>query len=1024
MGLGNKLLDINYKPEQVIEKASHNIEMPFYAGKFVKCPVKFTSDVFEFMESSEFMNIELRPIQRIIIEDMYNTFDDNGLPKYNQGVVISGMRCHALGTKVLMYNGTLKNIEDIKVGDKVMGPDSKPRNVLEVCAGESELFEIRQDKGITYVVNDEHILSLKKDIKWCIRCSSKNPGRNINYSAYPDIVEIPIKEYLKKSKSWKRCFKGYKPDCIEFSAQPVPIDPYLLGLWLGDGSNDVLKITSADIEVSSWLEDFANKNDMKLSVYKKKGTVARDYKLVKKIQNSSIPNPIWMEFKKLELIKNKHIPLIYLANSKEVRLQLLAALIDTDGWYNGLNTYEITQVNETLIRGIKLIADTLGYITNLRKKETSCQVDGCKGTAWRLSIYGDVSDIPVKIQRKKFLEKPYKTSNRKAMSNLSVSSLGMGKFAGISIDGDHLYCLEDCTVTRNSGKSAVASMCCAWQTHCLLQYDSPAEALGQMSGYQLTAQFIATSEAQSKQTAYSSFETLMNANSWWTKYIAYLKDREINEGKETLYQGLTRSIFFKEKNVIIKSLHSNSASLAGMTSYFVVFDEMSRFKVSDNEIQLESEKSCAQAVYNTSSRSAASLNPFSRILTVTSPMYEKDYGMQLLYLAGTVRAWSNSQLTDTLRRKYRPKTGRHNEKMVGYHFTTFEMAPRVKNKYGIMTGVSEEDFINEQMQSPLAYSRDYLAIPPGSENPFFEHPDRIEMCVSPVSGLFQFTDKIIDDVCLVDGKTEIRSYIAKDIYIDHGDKRKRYFICCDQGEKKCKFVVCMGHIEDYTGVEGAKQPYKIKIDFVEEWTPDLYKKITVSFSNVEEIIKILAAKFNVIRVTYDQWQSVESIQRLFAQGINSVRLEINTQMYEEMKRLFYSGYVDIPQSDLLMTELRQLNLVRGTKIDKPPNGSKDAADAVCRVIYSCYGDYMESAINSEGDISKGRLVHAPNVRDVYAILKKEDEMKQSMTFSSRNTGGYDIFGSSDTYVQCNVPGGAAGRRKGGFDLHKALNGKR
>lgn len=545
-----------------------------------------------------------------------------------------------------------------------------------------------------------------------------------------------------------------------------------------------------------------------------------------------------------------------------------------------------------------------------------------------------------------------------------------------------------------SGKSAVASFICAGMTHDMLKYDDPAAHFGQMQGYQLTAQFVATSEEQSKQTAYSSFESIIMGNPWWKKYIQYLRDRESADSKRQQYfQHLSRSIWFREKNIIIKSLHSNSASLAGMTSYLVVFDEMSRFAVSENEIQGETESRTAQAVYNTSQRSAASLSPYSRVLTVTSPLYERDYGMQLFYQAGTVRTGENEKETTYLRKKHKPKNGT-NSNIIAYHFTTFEFAPLTVNKHGKRSGVDPNEFLTYKNTQPTAYKRDFLAIPPGAENPFFEFPERIDLCISPESSRFHFVDKIIEDSVVKDGLVEIRSYIAKDMYVDHSDMMKRYIVCVDQGETRDRFVVAMGHIEDYSQVPDARVPYKIKIDFVEPWIPDKANKVTVSFQNVEHVIAALANRFNIIRVTYDQWQSVESIQRLFSQGIYSTKLEISTTMYEEFKRMIYNGIVEIPNSDMLVSEMRQLNLIRGKTVDHSQGNYKDMSDAVCRVVYSCYNDYLEAAANGEPML--GQTIHMPTIKSVADMYSQQhSEMVSALNGSA---GASDIFGDKSFYI--------------------------
>lgn len=51
--------------------------------------------------------------------------------------------CHAKGTKILMYDGSMKNVEDIKVGDCLVGDDGKKRTVLELHRGIDKLYEIK-----------------------------------------------------------------------------------------------------------------------------------------------------------------------------------------------------------------------------------------------------------------------------------------------------------------------------------------------------------------------------------------------------------------------------------------------------------------------------------------------------------------------------------------------------------------------------------------------------------------------------------------------------------------------------------------------------------------------------------------------------------------------------------------------------------------------------------------------------------------------------------------------------------------
>lgn len=496
-----------------------------------------------------------------------------------------------------------------------------------------------------------------------------------------------------------------------------------------------------------------------------------------------------------------------------------------------------------------------------------------------------------------------------------------------SVDGNGIpvYDVATLIVGMRSGKSLINSVIASFLLHRLLSMEDPAKELGQVSYYKLSGSFIANSEQQSKQTAYASFENIISSSPWWVKYIGWLKDREQHEGRETLFIQTQRRIYFPEKNLEILSLHSNSQSLAGLTAFFVSFEEISRADIVSGAIQDHTEKRSAQAVYYTASRATKSLYPFSKIVVTTSPMYEDDFGMQLLYVSKDFKCGINRSIMDSLRLKYPNKASR----MIAYNYASFEANPRTPEN---PSGFTEESFQMEKISNPTAAMRDFWAIPPNALAPFFEYPEKIDSCINmhhvPVA---LFEDAYFEETFNTLDKFEIRRYVGKKIFPQKTDKFKRYIICCDQGEVKDSFVVAMGHGEEVlvdvpnsSGIMEKSKRYKIIIDLVEEWKPNKLDRITVSFQNVEESIRILGQNFLVTKVLFDQWNSVESIQRLFSEGLYTERIGATMEMYETLKLLLYSGMVELPNNQKLISELRQLNRVRTSggreKTEHPPSG--------------------------------------------------------------------------------------------------------
>ena len=422
------------------------------------------------------------------------------------GGYASNGKCFGKNTKVVMYSGKLKKVQNVKVGDLLMGIDSTPRKVLSLHSGIDKMYIVKQYKGLNYIANGNHILTLRKSdyarkTKKYLRKNGNFQRPNGLYSSYDNITNISIDEFIQKSNPFKKNFLGYRTG-VEFPSKKVKIAPYFLGIFLGDGSSSKTAITTADKEISDYLYQHAVKLDLRLSVSGKKDSKAKTYRFAKKNTKANIEicskkiykNKKWLEniylkkelsslkigklckvnyvtilnwlkkynikrrpsaeknelekrFIKYNLIDNKHIPDDYLYNTRKIRLRVLAGLIDTDGYTNG-NGYEIIQKNKILSYQIYYLASSLGFRCSINKRECSIKSIGFKGIYYRISINGEVYNIPIKIERKKI--KPYKQKRNPYTTGLKIKYKGVGKYYGFTLDGDGLFLLEDFTVLHNS----------------------------------------------------------------------------------------------------------------------------------------------------------------------------------------------------------------------------------------------------------------------------------------------------------------------------------------------------------------------------------------------------------------------------------------------------------------------------------------------------------------------------------------------------------------------------------------------
>ena len=346
-------------------------------------------------------------------------------------------KCLAPGTPVLMYSGEIKKVEDIQCGDLLMGPDSKPRCVVSLAHGREEMFQITPSKGDAYVVNRSHILSLRM-----------TGGAHIPF-AKNEIINMGIEEYLSRNNTFKHCAKGWRVG-VEFFQQEVPIDPYFLGLWLGDGHSNKPSITTGDLEIKNYLLEFAYGLDLRVRIEanSENSEVFHLLHTTGNTNGSHRPNELKASLHRLRLLNNKHIPLIYKANAKSYRLELLAGIIDSDGHYASRGAYEITLKSKRLTDDVLWLARSLGLAAYTKQCQKTCCNNGIEATYFRTIISGDIDLIPCKITRKK--ARPRKQKKNVLNVGIQVESVGTGEYFGFQIEGDGLFLLGDFTVTHNT----------------------------------------------------------------------------------------------------------------------------------------------------------------------------------------------------------------------------------------------------------------------------------------------------------------------------------------------------------------------------------------------------------------------------------------------------------------------------------------------------------------------------------------------------------------------------------------------
>lgn len=371
--------------------------------------------------------------------------------------------CFVPETELKLFDGNVIRADQVKVGDCLLGDNSTPRVVEKVWSGDSEImYRINQNKADSYIVTGAHILvlvwngptpkisSINNKMGTYLSASyfgsdlkshSKNfviqsPNKMKDEPIYQSkelaleaakqwidqaltsilesgsVIEISVEDFLQLSPNVRCHLYGYRvsiPESLGSGARDMkdlPLDPYSLGLWLGDESSNV-----------------------------------STEKLIE-----------------LNVLNNKHIPKLYLHSTSDIRFELLAGLIDSNGSLlrtkgmeetrNITFTYRIKMTCQQLTEEISELCRSLGFSTsNVQKVK--------KSNSWIVRFGGSaIYDVPVKTPSKdpKVINRNRKASNciQPLNSSITIEKLtGDYQFIGIRTNDNQRFLLKDNTVVHN-----------------------------------------------------------------------------------------------------------------------------------------------------------------------------------------------------------------------------------------------------------------------------------------------------------------------------------------------------------------------------------------------------------------------------------------------------------------------------------------------------------------------------------------------------------------------------------------------
>lgn len=399
------------------------------------------------------INAKLDPYIRPIFDSMIDIigFDELKL-KIDKGVIeiapLAFMRGRAqpLHSLIATPQGFVR-MGDVKVGMSILGSDGKTSEITGIFPqGPKSIYRVSFNDGTSTLCSEDHMWVTKT-------LSEKRHNKDFSIKTTDEIRDSLLNNFRQKNHE----IPINSAPC-EFMESLVPIDPYLLGVLLGDGclhekasisfvttdeeiKQEVIKVLPVGVRLVQCQDGIS----YRCSYEKKKG------------------NPLRRKLEELQLVGtksfNKFVPYIYKFNSVSVRFAVLQGLLDTDGSVmthrSGRSRVQFYSTSEQLIDDVRLIVQSLGGTATKLLKKTKGQSHISNGREIRSQRDCFILDIrlpkgmkPFRLSRKldKFSETP---APQRLIS--SIDLVGFEECQCISVDApDHLYLTDNFILTHNT----------------------------------------------------------------------------------------------------------------------------------------------------------------------------------------------------------------------------------------------------------------------------------------------------------------------------------------------------------------------------------------------------------------------------------------------------------------------------------------------------------------------------------------------------------------------------------------------
>jgi hypothetical protein len=501
---------------------------------------------------------------------------------------------------------------------------------------------------------------------------------------------------------------------------------------------------------------------------------------------------------------------------------------------------------------------------------------------------------------------------------------------GLDVNTENIALVVRAMVTGaiGIGKTTIASIILPYMCHWVLCLKDPQAFFELIPGSRIAFMMMSTSEDQAREVIFQDVKARIQHSDWFVRNYPY-------------DPSFKKQLRFP-KDVWILPGDSAETTFEGYNILGGILDEADSHKITRD-------KDYAEDGYTTINSRIESRFGKRGLIVVIGQMKKADG-----FAARTYEAFGKDPEAYTLRMSIWESRGW--QRYLNDDGTRNSFFYDTRRKEILPQGVGEQlhtegsDFVLEVpttfrtsfQNDPVKALRDLAGIPPSIDDPFISDVHRIQLCRDKWHARHGSDSPVSD--------SPTRPVLA-DWFVGTGDPRKRAaHIDLAKSPKGDALGLAMGHVEEMVEVDGEDKPY-IVIDMLLRMKARPGSEIILG--DVRKLLYDIRDErhFRLRFITYDGWQSTDSIQQLRKKHFTATELSVDrkTLPYEDLRdaimdeRFEFPRYVtyvnigDTKTEEVAVRELLQLQDT-GKKIDHPAKGSKDLADAMAGVCTTLMGN--------------------------------------------------------------------------------------